>query len=227
MVRGPSPLLTLVLAALTVAEALVAPSLPAATTGTGVRAAGVVGVVLLCGTVISAAWLHAGRLTLVTLATGVGMLALTFDATNARAAASLPEAIMWATAGMLFARSFPQPALAIAVSLLVAGLAIGGIASDASTVTAKAAAGDPLTLEIAAFGGGQALALPALVVVAIGAIGTWAAALGLRARWTVVLVLEAAALAAALRIDPVAPVFGGFLAANADLLVIGVRDEAD
>lgn len=225
MVRGPSPLLTVALAAVTVAEALVAPALPDAGDGPGVRAAAVLAAVLIAATVLSAASLPAGRLTLATLATGVGMLALTFDATHARAAASLPEAVLWATAGMLFARSFPQPTLAVAVSLLVAGLAIGGIASNVSALTAKAAAGDPLTLELAAFGGGQALAMPALVAVALGALGAWTAALGLRGGWTAVLVLEALALAIALRIDPVAPVLGAFLVVNADRLAVGVRED--
>jgi hypothetical protein len=225
VVRGPSPVLTIVLAAVAVTEALLAPALPDGGDGPGVRVAAVLGAVLIGASVLSVAWLHAGRFTLVVLALGVGMLALTFDATDARAAAALPEAILWATAGMLFARSFPQPTLAVAVSLLVAGLALGGIAGNASALTAKAAAGDPLTLELAAFGGGQALALPALVAVALGAIGTWTVTLDLRGRWTAVLVLEALALAAALRVDPVAPVLGAFLIVNADRLAVGVRED--
>jgi hypothetical protein len=225
VVRGPSPVLTIGLAAVAVTEALLAPALPDAGDGPGVRVAAVLGAVLIGASVLGVAGLHAGRFTLVVLALGVGMLALTFDATDARAAASLPEALLWATAGMLFARSFPQPTLAVAVSLLVAGLALGGIAGNASALTAKAAAGDPLTLELAAFGGGQALAMPALVAVALGAVGTWTVTLDLRGRWTAILLLEALALAIALRVDPVAPVLGAFLIVNADRLAVGVREE--
>lgn len=208
-----------------VAEALIAPALPSLGDGAGVRAAGVLAAVLIGATVLSAASLHGGRFILATLACGVGLIALAFDATDARAAASLPEAVMWGAAGMLFARSFPPATVAVAVALLVAGLAIAGVAGDASSITARASAGDPLTLELAAFGGGQALAMPALAVVALGAIGTWTAQLDLRLGWTALVVLEALALAIALRTDPVAPVFGAFLVANADRLAIGVRED--
>lgn len=223
MVRRPSPLLTLALAAAAVAEALLAPALPGPGGGAGVRVAAVLAAVLIGATVLGAAWLQGGRLILFTLATGVGLLALAFDATDARAAASLPEALLWGTAGMLFARSFPQPSVVVGVALLVAGLSLGGLAGDASALTARAAAGDPLTLELPAFGGGQALAMPALAAVVLGAIGTWSAALRLRATWTVVLVLEALALAIALRIDPVAPMLGAFLLVNADRLIAGIQ----
>ena len=227
MVRRPSPLLTVALAALAVAEAVAAPHLGGLLGGNGapVRVAAVIGATLLAATVLSAAALEGGRLLLSTLVLGVGLLALAFDATDARAAASLPEAVLWGAIGMLFARSFDQAALAVAVPLLVGGLALGGLAGDASAITAKASAGDPLTLELAAFGGGQALAMPALAVVALGAIGTWAARLQLRAGWTAIVVLEALALAIALRIDPVAPAFGAFLLVNADRLAVGIREE--
>lgn len=227
MVRRPSPLLTVGLAAVTLAQALAAPALPGPGGGTGVRAAAAITAVLIGATILSAAWMLGGRLILTTLALGIGLLTLAFDATDARAAASLPEAVMWATLGMFFARSFAQPAVAVGVCLLVGGLAVGGLTGDTSALTAQATAGDPLTLELAAFGGGQALAFPALVAVVLGAIGTWAAALGLRAAWTVVLVLEALALAGALRIDPVAPALAAFLLANGDKLVRGIKEDED
>jgi hypothetical protein len=208
-----------------VTETLVAPVLPAASSGPGVRIAAVVAAVLIGATVLSAAWLRGGGFILLTLLVGTAMLALAFDATDARAAASVPEAVMWGTLGMVFARQFAQAPVAVAVSLLVAGLALGGIAGDGLSLTARAAPGDLLTLELPAFGGGQALTLPALAVVALGAIGTWAPALALRGRWTAILVLEALALAVALRVDPVAPVLGAFLLANADRLAVAVRED--
>ncbi len=225
MVRGPSPLLTIGLAAAAVAQTLVAPSLPTAAGPSGVRTATVVAAVLIGATVLSAAWLRGGGFILLALLAGASLLALAFDATDARAAASGPEAIMWGVIGMLFARRFDPAAVAVGASLLVAGLALGGITGEASSLTALASPGDPLTLELPAFGGGQALALPALVVVALGAVGTWAAALDLRGRWTALLVLEALALAVALRVDPVAPVLVGFLVVNVDRLAVAVRDE--
>lgn len=204
---------------------LVAPALPEATGGSAVRIAAVLSAVLIGATVLSAAWLRGGLFTLAALLAGTGLLALAFDAVDARAAASVPEGIAWGVIGMLFARRFEGGAVAIGVALLVAGLAVAGLAGEESSLTVLAAAGDPLTLELPAFGGGQALALPALVVVALGALGTWGAALSLRGRWTALIVLEALALAVALRIDPVAPVLGAFLLVNADRLLAAVRDE--
>ncbi len=226
MVRGPSPLLTIALAVTAVAWTLVAPALPAVTSGPGVRGAAVLGAVLVGATVLSAAWLRGGTFIVLTLLVGTGLLALAFDATDARAAASVPEAIMWGTLGMLFARRFPHATLALGVGGLVAGLALAGLTGGSEgTLVAQASAGDPLTLELPALGGGQALALPALVAVALGAVGTWTPALALRERWTAILVLEALALTVALRVDPVAGVLLAFLAVNADRLVAGLADE--
>lgn len=229
MVRGPSPLLTVALAAVAVVATLVAPALPVADSGVGVRVAATLVAVLVGATVLSAAWLGGGPFIVLTLALGTGMLALAFDAADARAAATVPEAFLWGTAGMLFARRFGQAAVVIGVAVLVAGLALGGVAGDASALTARATAGDPLTLELPAFGGGQAFALPALAVVVLAAIGTWAAALDVRGTWTAVLVLEALALAVALRTDPVAPMLLTFLVLNGDRLVPAVQadDEAE
>jgi hypothetical protein len=204
---------------------LVAPALPAATSGPAVRIAAVLGAVLLGAVVVSIAWLRGATLIVLTLLLGTGLLALAFDATDARAAATAPEAIVWGTLGMLFARRFPHATLALGVSGLVAGLALAGLTGSESTLTALASGGDPLTLELPAVGGGQALALPALLMVALGAVGTWGATLGLRGRWTAILVLEALALAVALRIDPVAPVLLAFLAVNADRLAAGLHDD--
>lgn len=208
--------------------ALVAPALPAASSGAGVRAASAVAAVLLAAAVLAVSVNSAPPLPtflVIFFGVGIGMVALAFDATNARAAASLPEALLWATAGLLFARSFRQPTVAVAVTLLVAGLALAGVAGDMSALTAKAGAGDPLTLELPAFGGGQALAVPALFAVVLGAVACWTAMLELRVGWTAVLVIEAVALAAALRIDPVAPVLAAFLLPNLDRLAAGIRAE--
>ncbi len=228
MVRGPSPLLTAGLAGVAALVTLVAPALPSVGDGPGVRVAAVLAAVLIGALVLSAAWLQGGSLTLFTLLCGAALLALAFDAATARAAASVPEALMWSIVGMLFARRFDQAALAVGVGVLVAGLALAGVAGGGISLTALAGEGDPLTLELPAFGGGQALAVGALIAVVLGAVGTWTPALGLRGPWTVILVLEALALAVALRIDPVAPVLAVFLLVNADRLIAAVRaDDAD
>jgi hypothetical protein len=226
VVRGPSPLLTLALAAVAVAWTLVAPVLPSASSAPGVRVAAVVGAVLLGAVALTAAWLRGNAFILATLLLGSGLLALASDATHARAAASVPEAVMWATLGMGFARRFAHATLALGVGGLVAGLALAGLTGATATLTAAAAGGDPLTLELPALGGGQAFALPALLLVAVGAVGTWTVGLDLRGRWTALLVVEALALAVALRIDPVAPVLLAFLVVNADRLAAGLSDEA-
>jgi hypothetical protein len=174
--------------------------------------------------VIGAATASESRFAIVLLGVGIGMFVAAFDAIGARAAATLPEALAWAALGMLFARVFDSAGAAIAIPLLVAGLTLGGFAGDHTSITGLAHAGDPLTLELPSFGGGQSLALPVLDATLLGALATWGKTLDVRWPWTAVLVCEAAALGAALRIDPVGLIVLAFLLPNLDRAGLALRD---
>ena len=223
MVRGTSALLILGLAALALGELVFAPSLGHGTSPTAMRAAAALSALLLAAAVIAFATVADTRFAVIMLGLGVGMFVAAFDAIGARAAASLPEALAWAALGMLFARVFDTPGAAIAVPLLVAGLTLGGFASDHSSLTSLAGAGDPLTLELPAFGGGQALALPVIDATLLGALATWGVTLDVRFPWTAVLVVEAVALGAALGIDPLGLMVLAFLAPNYDRALEALR----
>ena len=211
MVRGTSALLIPGLAALALAELLLAPSLGAGTSPTSMRAAAALGTLLLAAAVIAVAATSETRFAIVLLGIGVGMFAAAFDTIGARSAASFPEAIAWASLGMLFARIFDSPGAAITIPLLVAGLTLGGFATDHSSLTTLAGAGDPLTLEIPAFGGGQALALPVIDATVLGALAAWGTTIDVRVPWTAILVVEAATLGAALEFDPLGLIVLAFL----------------
>jgi hypothetical protein len=155
-----------------------------------------------------------GVLVLVLVGLGTGMLTAAFDAAGARAAASLPEALMWATAGLVFARTFDTPALALAVPLLVAGLDAAGVIGTAGLLNDPAHAGDPLTLEIPRWGGGQAAQLAGLDAAVLAGLGQWTADHHLRRDATELSLAAALAVAVAVELPAVALLGGVFLAVN-------------
>jgi hypothetical protein len=83
--------------------------------------------------------------------------------------------------------------------------------------------GDPLTLELPAFGGGASLVLPVLDATLLGALATWGTILDVRRPWTAILVVEMAALGAALGIDPVGLIVLAFLLPNCDRALAALR----
>ena len=215
MVRGPAAVLIGPLAALAYfVGARWLPSEPPDVVA-DVLGATFVGITVL--TVLPLA--QGGVAVLVLIALGTGILTAAFDAAGARAAASLPEALLWATGGLLFARAFDTPALALAVPLLIAGLDAGGVIGTAGLLDDAAHAGDPLTLEIPAWGGGQAAQLAALDAAVLATLGQWAVQHRLRPDATELALTAALAAAVAATLPAVALMAGAFLAVNGDRLL--------
>ncbi len=148
---------------------------------------------------------------LVLLAVGAGLLTAIADAAGAGLLATPPEALLWGSLGVMFARGFQAGPLVVAVPLLVAGIdvALGGIDGPAP-------GGDPLTLGLP--GGGRVLATEAAF---FAAAWWWAGGVaGLRPRASRVALAAALALAVvAGRSVPGLTAMGlAFLAVNADRL---------
>jgi hypothetical protein len=208
-------LLAVLLPALAIAYLSLAPALPASGSA-GLRLDAAVGAALVMGAALAVAPLAEAWPAAILLALGCGLLTAALDQVGARAGATLPEALLWCAGGLLFARAFGGGALAIAVPLLLAGLDIGGITGSTAILKDVAPAGDPLTLELPAWGGGQAAVLPALQAGVVGALAAWASRHRFRVPWTHVIMVEAAVLAIVLRLPGIALVVAAYLLVNAD-----------
>ncbi len=122
---------------------------------------------------------------------GGGLLTAALDAAGLRVGATPAEVVLWAAAGVLFARVFSLGALVVAVPLLLAGIEL---AAGGGGPSAPAEAGDPLTL---AFPDERRLAAAELAFAA--AYAAWALSFGLR--WPLVWTLLAAVLVASVARD--------------------------
>jgi hypothetical protein len=156
---------------------------------------------------------------LVLMGFGLGMLTAVLDTTGARAGASVPEALTWACAGLLFVRSFDTPALALAVPVLLAGLDVAGVIGTAGLLDDAARAGDPLTLELPLWGGGQAAQLAGLDAAVLAGLAEYAVRLRVRPDLTELALTAALVAAVVAALPAVALMCGAFLAVNADRLV--------
>ncbi|HEX6387873.1 MAG TPA: hypothetical protein VFZ89_00445 [Solirubrobacteraceae bacterium] len=208
-------MLAVLLPALTIAYLSLAPSLPASGSE-GLRLDAAVGAALVMGAVLAVAPLAEAWPAAVLLALGCGLLTGAFDQVGARAGATLPEALLWCAGGLLFARAFGGGALAVAVPLLLAGLDIAGVTGSTAILDDVAQAGDPLTLELPAWGGGQAAVLPALEAGVMGALAAWASMQGFRTPWTQVIMVESVVLATVLSLPAIAVVVAAYLIVNVD-----------
>ncbi len=221
MVRRSASVLTrpgvlaVLLPALAIAYLSLAPSLPASGS-VGLRLDAAVGTALVVAAVLAVAPLAETLPATILLALGSGLLMAAFDQVGARAGATVPEALAWCAGGLLFARAFSGPGLAIAVPLLLAGLDVGGVTGGTAVLDDFARAGDPLTLELPAWGGGQAAVLPALEAGVLGALAAWGWSLRFRSPWTNVIMLEAAVLAVVLVLPGIAVIIAAYLVVNAD-----------
>jgi hypothetical protein len=217
--------LAVLLPALAVAYLSLAPSLPVSGSD-GLRLDAALGTALVMGAVLAVAPLAEAWPAAVLLALGCGLLTGAFDQAGARAGATLPEALLWCAGGLLFARAFGGGALAVAVPLLMAGLDVAGVTGTTRILDDLAQAGDPLTLELPAWGGGQAAVLPALQAGVLGALAAWTSAQGFRTPWTQVIMVEAAVLATILSLPVIAVVVVAYLVVNADLAGEALRQES-
>ncbi len=232
MVRRSASLLTrpgvlaVLLPALAIAYLSLAPSLPESGS-VDLRLDAAIGTALVMGAVLAVAPLADAWPATILLALGCGLLTAAFDQVGARAGATLPEALLWCAGGLLFARIFGGGALAVAVPLLLAGLDVAGVTASTRILDDVAAAGDPLTLELPAWGGGQAAVLPALEAGVIGALAAWTSTQGFRTPWTQVIMVEAAVLATVLALPSIALVVVAYLVVNADRAGEAVRQGDD
>lgn len=214
------------LPALAVAYVSLAPSLPASGSYE-LRLDAALATAVVLAAVLAVAPLAEAWPAAVLLALGAGLLAASFDQVDGRAGASVPEALAWCAGGLLFARAFGTAAVAVAVPLLLAGLDIAGVIGSTSILDDVARAGDPLTLELPAWGGGQAAVLPALQAGVLGALAAWASRHGFRTPWTSVFMLEAAVLGVVLGLPSIALVVVAFLLPNADRAALALRHDDD
>lgn len=224
MVLARPGVVAVLVPALAVAYLSVAPALPASGSD-GLRLDAAIGTFWVLAAVLAVAPLAEAWPAATLLLVGAGLLAAAFDQVDARAGASVPEALAWAAGGLLFARAFGTAALAVAVPLLLAGLDIAGVIGSTAVLDDIARAGDPLTLEIPAWGGGQAAVLPALEAGVLGALAAWTSRHGFRTPWTAIFMLEAAVLAVVLGLPAIALVVAAYLLVNADRAAHALRVE--
>jgi len=203
-------------AALALAELLLVPAIHVTASPSSTRAAAALGAAALAWAVIMFGAISSSRFAVLVLGIGVATFAAALDSVGARAAASLPEALAWASLGIIFARFFDGPWAAVTVPLLVAGITAAGVSASRGSLTAFASAGDPLTLELPMFGGGQSFVIPVIDATLLGALVTWSRSIDVRVPWTAVLVIEAAALAAALDLEPLVFLVVAFIGPNLD-----------
>jgi hypothetical protein len=218
--------LAVLIPAVAVAYFLVAPSLPASGIE-GLRLDAAIGTALICAAVLAVAPFAEAWPAATLLLFGTGVLAMAFDVSNARAGASVVEALAWCAGGLLFARAFGTGTLAVGVPLLLAGLDVAGVIGSTAILNDVARAGDPLTLEIPAWGGGQAAVLPALQAGVLGALAAWSGRHGFRRPYTAIFMVEAAVLGVVLSLPSIALIIVAYLASNADVAALAARDDAE
>jgi hypothetical protein len=158
---------------------------------------------------------------------GSGLLVAALNAAKAGAAASPFEALLFGCLGVAFAAILDAPALAIALPVFVGVLDAGGVLGEGpgNLLVQDARPGDPLTLELPAWGGGLPVARVTIVeVLFLAAYAAYAYRFRLRP-WASALAMYAALVAtvgAGLLLDrrvPALAVMGAaFLATNADRL---------
>jgi hypothetical protein len=216
--------LAVLVPAIAVAYLSVAPELPVSGSH-GLRLDAALGTFVVLAAVLAVAPLAEAWPAATLLLVGAGLLTAAFDQVGARAGASVPEAIAWSAGGLLFARAFGTAGLAVAVPLLLAALDVAGVIGSTAVLEDVARAGDPLTLEIPAWGGGQAAVLPALEAGVFAAMMAWSSRHGFRSAWTAVFMLEAGVLAVVVGLPAVAVSVVAYLACNADRAAHALRVE--
>jgi hypothetical protein len=225
VVRGPAALLAACLAG--VAYLSVAGALPALPSGDAEAiVCGGCGLVLVAAVALALVDASDGTtFGLAVFALGVLLLVAVLDAAGAGAAAVVPEALLAASAGILFARALATPAVVVAVPVFVALIDLWSVASGPSShlIRDRPAGLRELTFDLPAWGGGAVagrLGLSDVVFLAMFAAWGWrsgfrrgATAIGLTAG-----LLASLALGVALdRAIPALPLLAvGFLLPNAD-----------
>jgi hypothetical protein len=229
VVRGPAALLTGFGAAL--AYFLAAPALPQIrSVDPAVIVAGTIGIALVVGCATAVVPAVETRLSLAAGFLGAVLLVAALSVGQVGAGATPFEAVLYGLVGVGFAAVLDSPALAVALPLFVAAVeaaAVAGGAPSGLLVREITDPGDPLTLELPAWGGGlPAARLSAADVIFVAAFAAYAHRFGLRERAAIAGMLTglvaALALTVALHTDvPVLPfAAAGYLVPNADRLAV-------
>jgi hypothetical protein len=226
VVRGPAALLGLAVAAL--GYFLVAPALPAIRPlDLAIAVAAAVGLAFVVALAVTPTPAIGAPFTLVPAVLGSGLLVAALNAARAGAVASPFEALLFGCLGVVFAAALDAPALVIALPLFVAAIDASGAlgAGPGNLLVQDARPGDPLTLELPAWGGGIPVARVTIAeVLFLAAYVAYAHRFGLRP-WASAAAMHAALAGAVVlgllldrRVPALAVMSGAFLVANADRL---------
>jgi hypothetical protein len=226
VVRGPAALLGLAAAAL--AYFLAAPALPPLhPLDVAIAVAATAGLAFVVALAVAPAPAVTVPFSLAPAVLGSALLVAALNAAHGGAAVSPFEALLFGCLGVAFAATLDAPALAIALPLFVAALDLSGVtgAGPGTIVVQDARPGDPLTIELPAWGGGLPAARISIAqVVFLAAYTAYAHRFGLRPRASAIAMLAALAGAVVLRLAfdrdlPALALTGGaFLLVNADRL---------
>jgi hypothetical protein len=227
VVRGAPALLALV--AVAIGYFALAPALPAlGGSDVAIGVAGSAGLAFVVALAVSPVPAVAAPFSLVPAVLGALLLVGALSAADAGAVATPAEAILCGCIGIAFAVVLDVPALVVALPLFVAAVDVSGLVGGApgSLLAGELpAAGDPLTLELPAWGGGAAVVHVSVAdVVFLAAYAAYAKRFALRVVASSVAMLGGliAALAATLAFDRRMPALAivavAFLLANADRL---------
>jgi hypothetical protein len=183
VVRGAAAVLAPFGAAL--AYLLLAPSLPRIHGAEAAAiVAGAVGALLLAACAAAAAPAGDSRLLIVLSLVGAFLVVAGLEAANVGAAASMPEALLYGLVGAGFAAVLDTAALALALPLFAAAVDAATVIGGGPGALSQAAPprGDPLTLDLPAWGGGSVGHLGIVDMVFLGAFAAYARRQGLRRR---------------------------------------------
>lgn len=164
---------------------------------------------------------------------GAALLTVALTAAGAGAIANPVEALLAATAGLLFAWAFAMPAAVAALPLLVAGIDAVAVLTGPAESLDDGETVDVLTFALPRWGGDGAVAhLAVLDATFLAMFAAWALRFDLRPRRAIALMLAGLAVAVAVgvavdRAVPALPfVAAGFLAAAPGRLLTLVRRDA-
>jgi hypothetical protein len=235
--RRPGPgTLALGIPLVALAYFLGAPALPALPAGHAtILVAGATGLLLVAATTLS---LLPARDTVVgplLIALGSGLLVAALNAAGVGAGANVFEAMLAASIGLLMARAFRAPPIAIAVPLFVAAIDVWSVASGPSSrlLSGDTAIGDPLTFDLPAWGHmGSAGRLGLSDAVFVALFAAWARHWGFRRAATLagIALGLVASLVLGVVLDRAIPalplVVAGYLLPNADRVGRLLGDDA-
>ena len=209
MVRGATALLV------SVAYFLLVGELPAITGEAGPYVAGCVGAVCVSLAALSPLPGRDDPLGLLVFGLGAALLAAALAVQDVGAAANPVEALLAASAGLLFAWAFALPAAVVALPLLVAGIDLASVLTGPAEALAPSDPVDVLTFDLPSWSGGGSVArLGLLDATFLALFAAWALRFDLRPRLVVPLLAlaPAAAVALGLALDRTVPALP-FLAA--------------